>query len=53
MGSNWWSVLVEAQDNSGSFWWPTLVMVGFVLIGNVFMLSLLAALVLEVDEFPP
>jgi len=48
VGANWSPILDEAKTNTGTFLGPVIFFMSFVLLSNVFMLSLLAALVLEV-----
>ena len=48
VGANWSPILEEAVNTTGRFWSPVLYFLSYVLLSHVFMLSLLAALVLEV-----
>ena len=48
MGANWSPLLTEASDSLGQTFGPTLYFLSYITLCNVFFMSLLAALVLEV-----
>ena len=48
IAANWSSILEEAIQTTGQLWMPTIFFMSYITLCHVFMLSLLAALVLEV-----